>query len=152
MKKIMILLLTNVSCLFSQANLVGKLSSIDTLKIVCEINGCEIHSKETISVYHRSDTLFTDLKTEYDDYIKRVVLSNILSKTSIRACTEFEEKIKKYQNNSRGCTSTATYKISLKNESFELEDKGCKFKDYEVLKIKLFGQDAIENYNKEINH
>jgi hypothetical protein len=151
LKITLILISINISCLYSQTNLIDKLRQNDTLKIVCEIDGCEMHSKETISIYICSDTLFTDLRTEYADYTKHITLSNINSNSSIMACAEFEEKIKKYPNNTRGCTSTAKYKISLKNDNFELEDKGCEFQDYEILKIKLFGQDFINGYNEKID-
>jgi hypothetical protein len=151
LKITLILISINISCLFSQTILIDKLTRNDTLKIVCEIDGCEIHSKETISIYKCSDTLFTDLKTEYVDYLKHITLSNIISNASIIAYAEFEDKIRKYPNNIRGCTSTAKYKISLKSDNFELEDRGCKFQEYEILKIKLFGQDFINSYNEKID-
>ena len=150
LKIITILISLNISNLYSQTNFIDKLTRNDTLKIVCEIDGCEVHSKETISIYKSSDTLFANLNMDFNDDIKYQKLTSVLSNTSVVAYAEFEEKLRKYTNSRHGCTSIAEYRISLKTENVELKDKGCEFRDYEILKEKLFGKVTIENYNKKI--
>jgi hypothetical protein len=129
-----------------------RLTYHDTLRIVREINGCEMHSSEKLYIYKRAETFFAILSISLEDGVTYPALTCSLTDLALDAYANFETEIKQYSSHNHGCTSTANYSISLKADKIEMEDQGCQFNRYDLLKEKLFGKTVIENYNKQIYH
>ena len=128
--------------------LIDKIQTNDTLQIFYKSLGCEYISNELIRIYFRNNDLvadFTVIGYENDR------ISVFLTDSSIIAYSQFEIEGNIYRA-SRICTTTDYFVVGLKSDTIRFEDDGCEFKDYNNMKVNIFGKDAIDSLLEKTYH